>query len=80
MLHEIILNCLTNPHVFFIGFTKENNMTSCFLLWSFLNGVHSSRKEFAPRGANSFHEEVTFLRRGGKERENSRLELLHLKV
>ena len=55
-------------------------MTSCFFLWSFLNGVHSSRKEFAPTGANSFHEEVTFFEKGGKESENSRLELLHLKV
>ena len=28
-----------------------------------LNGVHYSRKEFAPRGANSFLEEETLLRR-----------------
>ena len=33
---------------------------------SSLNGAHSSKKEFAPKGANSFLEEVTLLIKEGK--------------
>ena len=53
--------------MFFISFMKGNNMNSCSFSGghSSLNGIHSSRKEFAPR-ANSFLEEVTHLRMGGK--------------
>ena len=42
------------------------------------NGVDSSRKEFAPGGANSFLEEVTHLRSEAKK--GKKVELLHLKV
>ena len=38
---------------------------------SSLNGVSSSRKEFAPRGANSFLDEVTLLRREATIRRNT---------
>ena len=42
------------------------------------NGVHFSRKEFAPRGANSFLEEVTCWR--GEAKMRKIVELLHLKI
>ena len=42
------------------------------------NGVHSSRKEFAPGAANSFLEEVTHLRSEAKK--GKIVELLHLNI
>ena len=44
-------------------------MTSCLLSWtmqSFQNRVYSSRKEFAPQGANSFLLKFTPNEMGGK--------------
>ena len=34
----------------------------------FQTGVYSLRKEFAPRGANSFLEELTLIEEGGKRK------------
>ena len=54
-------------------------MNSCSFsrLHSYLNGVHSSRKEFAPGGANSFLEDMTLLRK--EDKKTIIVELLHLK-
>ena len=53
-------------------------MFPCLRGCSSTNGVHSSKKEFAPRGANSFLEEVTLLRRGEKKENTVELQWLEL--
>ena len=57
-------------------------MTTCFFLLrvqqALQMGVHSSRKEFAPTGANSFLEEVTLVRTEAKKGKT--VELPYLKV
>ena len=66
--------------MFFISFTKGNNMNSCFHLWmmQLLEWGTLIRKEFAPRRAHSFLEEVTVLRRENRRIASSEGIIIHI--
>ena len=56
--------------IFFVSFTKGKTfVTSCLLLWMkklLQSEIYSLRKEFAPRGANSFLQKLTSIEKKGK--------------
>ena len=66
-LHKLQLRCMGTPTSFPVNLIRGNNFSD--LLFTFLADIahpmiYSLRKEFAPRGANSFLKEETPLGRG----------------
>ena len=57
-------------HIFPPFLQKLMSVTSCLVPRTrepFQNGVYSYKKEFAPKGANSFFEELSLMEKGSKQ-------------
>ena len=70
--------------IFYKFFSKGSNFCDFLTMQPFQNRVYSSRKEFAPKGANSFLYELTPHQMGGKNKSKRaaffEIVTIHLKL